>query len=203
MTHWQSGGNRRRLLQDVDDRKAVFHVDGHEQPRHDRKVKGRVAFVAVAEIGDRVLGPLIRLGQQHAARERLVDVVAQFLEKRVRLGQVLAVGPFPLVKIGDRVEPHAVDAHPQPEIAAPRRPPRCTCGIVEIQIGLMGVEAVPVVGLGHRIPGPVRVLEILEDDPGVCVFVPACRSRRRNRARGCRARPAGHAGTRDADPRCD
>ena len=72
-------GNRRRLLEDVDDRKAVFHVHGHEQPRHHREMKGHVAFVAVAEICDRIFGPLIRLGQQHAIRDIFVDVAAQLL----------------------------------------------------------------------------------------------------------------------------
>ena len=33
----------------------------------------------------------------------------------------------------------------------------------------MRVEAVPVIGLGDRIPAPVRRLEILEDHPGVPV----------------------------------
>ena len=58
--------NRRRLLEDVDDRKAILHVHRHEHARHDREVKGHVAFVAVAEIGDRVFRPLVGLGQQHA-----------------------------------------------------------------------------------------------------------------------------------------
>ena len=43
------------------------------------------------------------------------------------------------------------------------------CGIVEVEIGLMGVEAMPVVRLGDRIPGPVRGLEVLEDDARVAV----------------------------------
>ena len=39
-------------------------------------------------------------------------------------------------------------------------------GVVEVEVGLVGVEAVPVVGLGDRVPGPVGRLEILEDDAG-------------------------------------
>jgi hypothetical protein len=35
----------------------------------------------------------------------------------------------------------------------------------------MGIEAVPVVGVGHRIPGPVRRLEVLEDDARVAVLL--------------------------------
>ena len=115
---------------------------------------------------------------------------AQRLQKLMRLRQVLAVGALALVEIGHGVEPHAVDAQLEPEIddRQDRFPDR---RVVEIQVGLMRVEAVPVIGLGHRVPAPVRGLEILEDDPGVLVLLRACRSRRRNRAPGC---PAAHAG---------
>ena len=39
--------------------------------------------------------------------------------------------------------------------------------VVEIEVGLVGVEAVPVIGAGDRVPGPVRVLGVAEDDRGV------------------------------------
>ena len=48
-------------------RSSMLH--GHEQPRHQREVEGHVALVAVAEVGDRVLRPLVRLGQQHPVAE--------------------------------------------------------------------------------------------------------------------------------------
>ena len=51
----------------------------HEQPRHEREVEVHVALVAVAEVGGGVLGPLVRLGEQHAVRELRVDVRAQLL----------------------------------------------------------------------------------------------------------------------------
>ena len=44
-------------------------------------------------------------------------------------------------------------------------------GIVEVQVRLVRIEAVPVVGLGDRVPGPVRLLRIGEDDAGVLVFL--------------------------------
>ncbi len=97
-------GDRRRLFQNIDDRKAVFHVDRHEQARHHGEVEGHVALVAVAEVGDGVLGPLVRLGQQHPAAVIPVDVPPQFLQERVRLGKVLAVGAFALVQIRHGVE---------------------------------------------------------------------------------------------------
>ncbi len=116
-----------------------------------------------------VLGPLIGLRQEHAAGKILVDVVAQLLKKRVRLRQVLAIGPRPLEQIGHGVQPHPVDSQTQPVIAhvehglADQR-------VVEIQIGLMRIKTVPVIGLGQRVPSPVRHFEILEDDPRVLVL---------------------------------
>ena len=86
----------------------------------------------------------------------------------MRLGQVLAAGPLALEEVRDGVEAQPVDAHPEPEVerlqhGAPHG------RVVEVEVGLVGVEAVPVVGLGHRIPGPVRRLEVLEDDARVAV----------------------------------
>ena len=42
--------------------------------------------------------------------------------------------------------------------------------VIEIQVGLMRVEAVPVISLRYRIPRPVRCFEILKDDPRFLVF---------------------------------
>ena len=44
-------------------------LDGHEKPRHQREVKCHVAFVALAEIGHRILRPLVGFAQQDAALE--------------------------------------------------------------------------------------------------------------------------------------
>ena len=63
------GGDLRRLRQDVEDREAILHVNRHEHPRHDRKVEVHVALVAGAEVGGRVLRPLVGLGEQHPVLE--------------------------------------------------------------------------------------------------------------------------------------
>ena len=112
------------------------------------------------------------------------------LQQSVGLGQVLAVGALALVEVGHGVEPHAVDAHVEPEVhhlehrLAHRR-------LVEVQVRLVGVEAVPVVGAGHRVPGPVRGFEVLEDDARLAVAlgrvapdVEVARQRARRRAAG-------------------
>ena len=81
-----------------------------------------VAFLALVEIGDRVLGPLVGFRQQHPVGKIRVDVSAQFAQEGVGLGQVLAVRAFALEEIRHGVEAQAVDAHPEPEIAPPGRP---------------------------------------------------------------------------------
>ena len=160
----------RRLLHDVDDGQPILHPDGHEHPRHDREVERHVAFVAGAEVSRRILGPLVRLGQQHAVAVALVHMAAQIAQEGMRLGQVLAVRPVPLEQVRNRVEPESVHAAVQPEVHGPgdrRSDPR----IVEVEVRLVGVEAVPVVGAGDRIPGPVGGLEVLEDDPRIRIAI--------------------------------
>ena len=183
--------DRRRLGQDVDDREPVLHADGHEQTRHERKVKRHVALVALPEIGHRVFGPLVGLGEQHAVGVIAVHVMAQLAQEPVRLGQVLTVGALPLEEVRDRIEPDAVDAdlHPEVEGLEDRLlDPR----VVEVEVRLARVEAVPVVRVRDVVPGPVRRLEVFEDDPHVLVFLVGLAphvevARRRSRLRAARA----------------
>src|SRR5690606_19637616 len=42
-------------------------------------------------------------------------------------------------------------------------------GVIEIQVGLVGVEAMPEELAGDRVPGPVGLLRIEEDDPRALV----------------------------------
>ena len=161
-------GHRRRLGQDVDDRKAVLHANGHEQAGHEGKVERHMALVALAEVRDRVLRPLVGLGQQHPVAVAAVDVLAQLLEERVGLGQVLAVGALALVEVRHRVETDPVDAGVHPEVEDLEQS-LLDLRVVEVQVRLARVEAVPVVGVGDVVPGPVRGLEVLEDDPHVLV----------------------------------
>ena len=122
-----------------------------------------MAFLAFREVGDRVLGPLIGLRQQHAIGEVLVDVAAQLAQERMRLGQILAVGALALEEVRNRIEAQAIDAEAEPEIDHPQHF-LAHRGIVEVQIRLMREEAMEVVRLRDRIPRPIRRLEILEDD---------------------------------------
>ena len=157
-----------RLAQDVDDREAVFLRDRHVDARHQREMIGHVAFVAVAEIVLNVFRPLVGFGEQHLALGVGVELGAQVLDHRMRLGKVFVRRALALAEIGDGVEPEAVDAGIEPALhhldhgADDAR-------IVEVEIRLVREEAMPVVGLRFRIPGPVRFLGVGEDDAGLRV----------------------------------
>ena len=152
--------------QDLGHRVALLPADGHEQPGHHREVEAHVALVAVAEVVDDVLGPLVGLGQQHPAREVVVDLLAHALQVLMGLGEVLAVGAVPLEQVGNSVQPETVEAQVQPE---PDHVEHGVghLGIVEVEVGLVGEEAVPVVLAPHRVVGPVGLLGVDEDHAGL------------------------------------
>ena len=129
-----------------------------------------MAFVAVTEIGGRVLRPLIRLRQQHAVVVALVDVPAELPQELVGFGQVLAVGAVAFEQVRDGVEPETVNAAVQPEVHC-LGDGGANSRVVEVQVRLVRVEAVPVVRASHRIPCPVRGLEVIEDDSSVGIAV--------------------------------
>ena len=107
-------------------------------------MEGHVALVTVAEVGHGIFRPLVRFRQQHAVGEAFVDVLAQLLEEGMRLRKVLTVAAVPLVEVRYRVEAQAIDPKPQPEVDHLQH--RLTHrGVVEVEVGLMRVEAVPVV----------------------------------------------------------
>ena len=182
------GRNVRGLPHDVGDREAVLLRDRHVDARHQREMIGHVALVAVAEIGGDVFRPLIGFGQQQLAGRMGVELGADALDHRVGLGQVLVAGALALAQIRDGIEPEAVDAEIEP-VAHHLDDGGEHVGVVEIEIRLVREEPVPVIGLRHRVPGPVRFLGVVEDDAGagvtlvgVAPHIPVAR---------VRARPAG------------
>ena len=82
--HWQVSGIGGVRPHDLDDRLHVLEPERHEDARHEREVEGHVALVAVAEVRADVVGPLVRLGEQHPSGEALVHVAADLLDDRVR-----------------------------------------------------------------------------------------------------------------------
>ena len=145
--------NFRRLPHDVGDGMPVFHAERHEDSRHDWKMECHVTFVPVPEIRTNIGRPLIGLGKHHAVFVT-IQLPADGFDQNVRFGQVFAVGAIPLDKIWNRIQPQSVDSHIEPELHGPDHMFE-NGGIVEVQIGLMRVEAMPVVGVGHGIPCPV------------------------------------------------
>jgi hypothetical protein len=106
-------------------------------------VEGHVALVALAEVGDGVLGPLVGLGQQHAIGVVGVDMPAHLLEELVRLRQVLAIGALAFHQVRNSIEPESVYSHLQPE---PHHLPHLlpNCGIVVVKIWLVTEKSMPV-----------------------------------------------------------
>jgi len=149
---------------------AVGLRDGHVDARHQRKVIRHVALIALAEIFAHVLRPLVRFRQQKPVLVVRVDRCTQLLDHRMGFGQVLIVGAFTLDQVGNRIQPEAVDAHVEPEAHGLKhrlQNPR----IVEIEVGLMAEEAMPVVRLRQRVPGPIGCLGVGENDARAEVFL--------------------------------
>ena len=170
-------------------RPRLLAAEGHEHARHHGEVEGHVALVAVAEVLDHVLRPLVGLGQQHAVGVARVDLRADAPQVLVRLREVLAARALALEQVRDGVEPEAVDPEVEPE-AEHVQHRLLHLGVVVVQVRLVREEAVPVVLPGHRVPRPVRRLGVDEDDPrvevalvGVRPDVPVALRRVRARAR--------------------
>ena len=104
------GRNLRGLAQDIGDRKSILLRQRHVHARHQREMECHVALIAVAEVLLHVFRPLIGLGEQHAIGKCGVDLGANALQDRVRLGQILVAGAFALDQVGHRIEPQPVDA---------------------------------------------------------------------------------------------
>ena len=119
-------------------------------------MKGHVAFIALAaaKISHRFLRPLVRLREQHAIAVLCVQMRAQFLQVRVRLGQTFTRSPLALVQIGHGIQAETIHPQVQPELKDAQDFP-VHRRIVKIQVGLMGIKAMPEIGARDRVPGPV------------------------------------------------
>ena len=178
-----------RLLQDLDQRMAVFLRDRHVHARHQREVERHVAFVAVAEV--RRARPRATCWPRRAAAcsGSAASISARICFSTTCVsGRFSLRGAFALDQVRDRVQAEAVDPHVEPELhGAEHRLQHAR--VVEVEVGLVAEEAVPVVLLGHRVPGPVRLLGVGEDDAralvllvGVAPHVPVALARAGRRA---------------------
>src|SRR5947209_1506310 len=84
------------------------------------------------------------------------------------LGQILAVRTLFLKQVRYSIGPEAIYPHIEPvtqhlEHFAPYR------RVLKIEVGLVAEETVPVILLGDRVPGPVRMFSIGKNNPGILV----------------------------------
>ena len=98
-----------------------------------------------------------------------IHVAAQFLQELVGFGQVFAAGAFALEEVRDGIQAEAVDAHVGPVVER-AHDGAADQWIVEIQVRLVGKEAMPVVGFGDGVPAPVGRFKVFEDDTDAVVF---------------------------------
>ena len=93
LTIFRNGG---RLLENIDDRITIFHMERHENSRHEREMKAHMAFVCRTEVGYGVFRPLIRFRQEHPVGVLCVNARPEFLENQVRFNEIFATCPFSL-----------------------------------------------------------------------------------------------------------
>ena len=152
------------LGQNFGDRVALLPPDGGEQPRHQGEVEAQVALVVVTEVVGHVGRPPVGLGQQDAPGVFDIQLGPDPADEGVGLLQVLAGGAVPLVEVGDGVEPETVEAEVEPE-ADHVEDGFAHFGVVVVEVGLVRIEAVPVVLVALGVVGPVRPFDVDEDDP--------------------------------------
>ena len=145
--------------------------DGHEHAGHQGKMKGHVAFVSIAEISSGVLRPLVRFRKA----VRGCDICRPY-------GRAASSGRhgfredfhnwFPPARTDREQRPAGAPSTPMshPKVNNPQHF-RLHLRVVEIEVWLVGVEAVPEVCLGQRVPGPVGGFEVLKDDPRFSVLL--------------------------------
>jgi hypothetical protein len=96
-------------------------------------------------------------------------MLAELFQKSVRFRQILATGAFAFIEVGHGVQAQTVHAQIEPEVHHFKH--RVMDGRrVVIQVGLVGEEPMPEMGLGDVVPGPVGLLDILKDDTGVVIL---------------------------------
>ena len=160
----------RGLLHDLHNRVPVLLRDRHVDARHEREVERHVALVAVPEVRQHVLRPLVRLGQEHPVVVALVQLGPHPLQDVVGLGEVLVVGALALYEVGNGVQAQSVHAGVEPELHHVHNGLE-DLRVLEVQVRLVGEKTVPVVLLRLFVPGPVGPLRVGEDDAGVLVLV--------------------------------
>src|SRR3954471_11858454 len=98
-----------------------------------------------------------------------IHMRSQLFQECMRLGQILTVRIVSFKKIRHSIKAETIYAHFAPVIEHIEYL-LLHGGIIEIKIGLMMVEAMPVILLRLVVPCPVRLLKILEYDTGILIL---------------------------------
>ena len=106
--------NRGGLRDNVSDRQPVFLPQGHIDSRHQWKMKGHVALVAVAEVRADVGRPLVGFGQERAGRIMGVNFASKGLYHGMSFGEIFAAGSLSLHQVGNGIHAQSVHSHIQP-----------------------------------------------------------------------------------------
>src|SRR5262249_44173880 len=84
-------------------------------------------------------------------------------------GEVLVDRTLPLAQVGYGVQAEAIHTNIQPETHSSEDGLQ-DLRVVVIQVGLMREKTMPIICPSHRVPGPVRLFSIQEDDPGPSIL---------------------------------
>jgi hypothetical protein len=128
-----------------------------------------VALIAVPEIELNILRPLIGFGKKNLSFGVGIKFGANMFDHRMRFRKIFVVGALTLAQIRNRIQPKPVDTRVEPSLHHlndSSDDPR----VIEIKIRLMTEKAMPIVGVGFGVPGPVRFFRVCEYDPGALVF---------------------------------
>ena len=104
-----------------------------------------MALVAVAEVVDDVLGPLVRLREQHAVGVVRVDLGSDALEERVRRRGGSRSSSPPPRRGTDGIEAEPVEPEVEPEAKAVEHR-LGDVRVLVVQVRLVVVEAMPEIG---------------------------------------------------------
>ena len=141
---------------------------GHIDARHQGKVERHVTFVAIAKVGTDIGRRLVGFGQDEAVCVFGINGGADFFDDKMGLRQVFAGCSIAFDQVGNGVHAQRIDAHVEPEphgfqYLFHHR------WVIEVEVWLVGKEAVPIVGLGRIVPSPIGLFRVGEDDVGILV----------------------------------
>ena len=158
------GGDRRQRLQRGGQRGRLLAGERQVHGLVDREGEEQVELLAAAGAEERLLllRRQVHLAEQNRLARAAAHEAAQVAQELVRVLDRALRHAHGLDQEGHRVEPEAAQALLEPE-ARDLRDLVADGGVGDVEVGLVGVEAVQVPAPGPLVIGPVRVLLVRED----------------------------------------